>query len=427
MAVRLNTNTGCYYPGIFKLHIDTYDTIPAIKDMKEEMFNVFLHEYVHYIQAVTTTSGFYNLYCMSEYMHSVINRIYKIPQKEFQIPFEITDNNDKVQTNIEILNASYGDGADKPIDSIHEISIEEKTIDIDEIKGVREIVIASEMGEKRIFGTLAIMESMAYLMEKMCGTQTSSPDFPYDIAKRVAAMFSPEFATNTVNVIALCDMSLMCSNPGGMFISFLHALKDETVYVQKPEDIVDWFYALQFQSYDGKPTTLMEYFREISTVTLSSLLSYIKVPELEEDIIQYFSTMFANVWNLRSDDPYFIIRLAQGGHALCNRDFLKIVKNIGFPLVENDNHENFLLPSPLGNAQLLTFFGAVGEVYKTFSEGQEQCGMLEWCKISPDSSYNTRCQSAPWMKHNEDKLCPYAMLWKHWNLADHTPVYETDY
>ncbi len=32
----------------------------------------------------------------------------------------------------------------------------------------------------------------------------------------------------------------------------------------------------------------------------------------------------------------------------------------------------------------------------------------------------------PWSRASDNKLCPYAMLWRHWNLSGYTPCKRTE-
>jgi hypothetical protein len=47
--------------------------------------------------------------------------------------------------------------------------------------------------------------------------------------------------------------------------------------------------------------------------------------------------------------------------------------------------------------------------------------MFDWCNKSPDLTPNELCKKSPWKKCEEKKLCPFALVWKHWNLAGRIP------
>ena len=416
----LNTNTGCYFPGFFVLKLDTDTPIPPVNKMDKNTLDVFFHEYVHYLQDVATPIGYHNLYTINEYLRSVLNRIYKIPEKKFQIPYIIEDNSDNVLANIKLQSVVNGDASS--VERFEIKYIETETCSIYQIPSVKKIIITSKTGEKRAFGAVAIKESMAYLLEETCGRQIKSPEYPYDIARTVARRYSPEIANDSVKLIALCDMSLMCSNPTSVFIGFLDMVKKKKIKISKAEDIVDWFYTQEYQSWDLKPVHFLDYFNELHKVSLNSITSYIKGIELGKDIEQYFTNIFNKVLDLRKNHKYFIIQLAREGNCISNKTFHMLVATLGFPILKNNREEHFLLPSTLGDASFLQYFSALAEIIRLFSEGQDSCGMYKWCKQSPDSTYDYYCTYAPWRKVKDTKLCPYAFLWRHWALAPYTPV-----
>lgn len=418
--ISLNTNTGSYIPGFFVLKLDTKNQIPPVKEMDKNTLDVFFHEYVHYLQDVTTAIGYQNLYTINEYVRSVINRIYKIPEKKFQIPFIIGDNSDNVLANISLQRVVNGDA-----DSVSNFEIkhiETGVCSIYQIPEVKRITITSRTGEKRIFGAIAIKESMAYLLEETCGNRIKSPDYPYDIARIIARRYSHEIASDPVKLIALCDMSLMCSNPASVFVSFLDLTKKRRIKISKAEDIVDWFYSQEYQSWDQNPKSLLDHFKVLHKVSLDSITSYIKGIELGKEIERYFTDIYNKTLSLREKDKYFVIRLAREGDCIDNKTFSMLVAILGFPILKNSNDEHFLFPSTLGDASFLQYFSALAEIIGLFSKGIDNCGMYKWCKQSPDSTSDYYCTYAPWRKVKDVKLCPYAFLWRHWGLSSYTPI-----
>lgn len=69
------------------------------------------------------------------------------------------------------------------------------------------------------------------------------------------------------------------------------------------------------------------------------------------------------------------------------------------------------------------YLRSIREINLLFEKGQIECSMLQWCQNSPESTPNEKCKKEPWEKSKEQNLCPYAMLWKHWNLSNKKPRY----
>ena len=68
------------------------------------------------------------------------------------------------------------------------------------------------------------------------------------------------------------------------------------------------------------------------------------------------------------------------------------------------------------------YFKAFSQIEQLFSLGLKECSLYEWCCKSPQSTPSELCLSAPWKKVQEKRMCPYALLWKHWNLSKYDVV-----
>lgn len=158
--MKLNTILGSYLPGFFRLKLETHEDIPSINEMSEEIFDIFLHEYCHYLQDVTTTAGLFNLYCISEYLHSVINRIYQTSSPEFEIPFDLTGDRDNVTENFKILKLTNGLSTN-PINYSEAQSFKVVKISLSEestphISNISQVSLIDSTGQSRIFGAMTI-------------------------------------------------------------------------------------------------------------------------------------------------------------------------------------------------------------------------------------------------------------------------------
>lgn len=315
-------------------------------------------------------------------------------------------------------------GDNKELDklALKDVSIKNNRT-IYQITKFREALITCDDGTKLKFGTIAIMESMAYLLEQTCTDYLQSPDYPYNSAKKVAELFVPAIANDSVSLIALCDMALLCSNPGPIFVTFLQIVRDGKINVTKPEDIVDWFYNERYTSIiEDKEVTLVDNFKVLHNIAFSSLKDYVKGMALGNDINHYFHNLAESTLHLREKDKYFMINLARGGACLQNKTFLQLISNIGIPLLKNLKDEYYLFNNALGNVEILQYFSAIAEISKLFLNGQDSCSMKKWCKNSPESTPDFNCDIAPWKKVSDEKLCPYAFFWRHWNLEEYTPI-----
>ena len=88
-------SAGEYYPAFFemKLKIDEMIDLNTCSDMD---FALFFHEYIHFLQDVTTSYGLTRCYSYGEYIQSVVNDIRNKPKGIIKVPYLYDDNRDNI-------------------------------------------------------------------------------------------------------------------------------------------------------------------------------------------------------------------------------------------------------------------------------------------------------------------------------------------
>ena len=130
---------------------------------------------------------------------------------------------------------------------------------------------------------------------------------------------------------------------------------------------------------------------------------------------------FAVYW--RAQDRYFLLKMASHNDLASNGCWGFAVHEVGSPLMVNnkDNHYKIVQHgSKLGMD--VEYFSAIRQIESLFEEGKTVCEMYDWCLNSLGATPNDHCKTTPWKKCTEEKLCPYALLWRHWNLKDREPT-----
>ena len=87
----LSTTLGYYTPAFFHINISKNH---SFEKFSNEDFSVFLHEYIHFIQDVTTIYGLNNMYVQSEYIRYATHKVYKSNNRKFNIPIIPNANNE---------------------------------------------------------------------------------------------------------------------------------------------------------------------------------------------------------------------------------------------------------------------------------------------------------------------------------------------
>lgn len=131
-------------------------------------------------------------------------------------------------------------------------------------------------------------------------------------------------------------------------------------------------------------------------------------------------TMLAGI-EMRTQHPYFFLDMARSKRNKDNKVLQYIAKNIGSPQMINELGKRFQLATdrPICRFEYLE---AVREIEHLFEFGERKCSLRPWCRMSPDGApVDDRCYNAPWKRCNDEQLCPYGLLWRHWKLSGYEP------
>lgn len=430
MSRKLHKILGYYVPAFFEMHVDTDADDLTINKLNHFEMTVLFHEYIHFLQDFATYYGLNRIYVYSEYMHSVINRIYRnSSDNKISVPIKIEDNADNVLLNQQIQKFTSGDDGGEygilnfTISDIIEDS--DPLIDNPYMTSIPNVIVSSSEGDVVIFGATAITESMAYIMERLCSPAAfkKSPSFPYGAAEMVADYYVPHFSDNPFMVLALCDMSQMSSNPGACFVRVMKGIQSGQLSFNSPEEIYDHFYDQISMTMEGEQSTLLLGFQRLSNVVKQQLKNYLRNMSILDTYYEWIDRLFNFAWEWRKNDRYFLLKMARHHELSTNRAFEFCIYNVGTPLMSN-NKGNYFKTPPNGMKvdTDVEYFKAFSQIEQLFSLGLKECSLYEWCCKSPQSTPSELCLSAPWKKVQEKRMCPYALLWKHWNLSKYDVV-----
>lgn len=419
-----STELGYYIPSFFEMHVNTDCDDLTINKLPLKDMTVLFHEYIHFLQDFTTYYGLNAIYTYSEYLHSVVNRIYCLKSAEFSVPFTINDNIDNVLLNKQILSFTQGDTEVSSIYCINELE-ECKDVLLPNVF-MKEIpnVVLNINGDVRVFGAIAIMESMAYLMERLCSATgyEKSPDFPYRSAEMVADYYVKDFSKAPLMLLALCDMSLQSSNPGACFVRVMKGIRDGNVSFTRPEDIYDHFYNQVSMTAYGAGSSLLAQFKKLLAVVQYNMKSYLRVMPILKEYYEWIDNLVRFAVNWREQDRYFLLKMARQSDLVNNYYWSLAIQKAGSPLMINNKGARFKFVQHNSTMGMdVEYFQAIRQIEVLFEKGKTDCELFEWCKKSPLATPNSLCKSAPWKKCTEEMLCPYALLWKHWNLINREP------
>ena len=412
---------GYYKTSFFEMNCPVPKSDEPIQSLSDDKLSTFFHEYIHYIQDFTTMYGLHRLYVASEYIHYAANVIYKGP-KRFNVPIEPIDDDSNVYKNSYIAKLVYGD-YNNTIDSFTIKNIYTDNNIVDDKHNIKGVIVKTNEGDKITFGSYAISESMAYLMEQLCCKDSGNvPDFPYKTAEKIAEHCSPDFASNKLNVLALCDASLLVFNPPIQFVSFLEKVRDGKLTIKEPRDVYRYFYGMQFEGENNITMSLIQSLTCLKDMVVKDLKSYFANSKSYNDFKEFVEDLFAGGLEQRAKHCSFILQMAEGGCIRQNKAISTFIESFGSPLMSNNEMLYYSLKTNNFNMENMALFKVIYQIYRLWKKGERNCEMKEWCETSR-FKVDARCSTAPWLRCNDEgPLCPYASLWKSWNLCGFEPI-----
>lgn len=429
---KLEQTLGFYTPAFFKIYIETVNPIDP-KQLSEKEQATFIHEYTHFIQDFTTLYGLSNIYNIFDTLRLFVNQIYNT--RKIQLPLVCL--HPTLSLNSEIRSRSWGSHLSyNAIMSVKNVQIEKTPFpshvvnEHPQLANFRRVVMEIKTHNQCVkieFGSLAIMESMAHLMEKFLTPKyvTQSPDYPYNIAQKLVSYICPQLSDDEI-IFALCDIALQTSMPGVAFLEMLQIIHNK----KTPEPIynADDVYACfneQFNTWHNAT--------EIANVVYQAKehLSTLVQGPIGFQYQKWVDNIINKAIELRTRRPAFLLDIIRGGNIQHNTVFWNFVNEIGTPLLTNSVGVMTKIPmSGIGFSPInvdVEFFQAIDYIFSLFSQGRIECPLQNWCEAS-GISIDANCIINP-PAHSDltkyTRFCPVGALWHQWNLgkyAIHAPI-----
>jgi hypothetical protein len=222
----MSGRTNKYETTFFHIYLECESPIThtGLKEIDKRDLASFIHEYVHYIQQITTPyglnySGFfiYRLFLFREFIddHQTISPPIPLDDdiqsvKEFES--ELSDKNGSkffLEGNIGAIDIALSD--------IEQARTSNKAVNI----GVYDFENQRVFEKGFQFGYTCVMEGMAHLVQSLVNPDLYHSDIPYKAVQLICDEIRPDLKNNIKLLIAICYTALFFDNPGPAFIEIL--------------------------------------------------------------------------------------------------------------------------------------------------------------------------------------------------------------
>jgi hypothetical protein len=426
---------GYYEPGFMHLRVNTdYDIRDLNKIFKDEKYkkeaSTFLHEYIHFLQDITTTTGLTLGDFYVDFIKDFNWKIRRDKNNGFNVPVSI-DNEFNSQTKIKLREIYKGESKEVSYvkyERYEKVSTEIKDKDNNIIKPERYKVhyLDTQRREQNsfYFGYACLKEQIAHSIQNKYLENNGHPDIPYQIAEQIIKTEYPDFGSNYKFIVALCDSSLMSFHPAQMFFNTIEKMKEKAF---KPKNCAEIYeFAFKDLTFNGEMGnfTVETLFNRTSNNTYTQYFDALNTP-IFQDILEWLKFVLEEAQKIRINNPDFITKLLDEDGNLSSV-FYDVFSKLGTPFFTNNKHiGGYVPPRNLSNVNDRPFQTLVFKEVLSVYFGKKECSMIDFCKLSPEKEMvNTNCRTAPWEKVNEKDLCPFAQLWKTWGLKDKKPVHK---
>ena len=397
---------GEYYPGSFILGIDKrfFDGMKYSDFTNEEMATL-AHEYIHYLQDISTSNGL----LLFQHRAKLLQLNIALSQKETKVilPFDLEYcgvQNAYAQS--QLLAFFEGGSLDKKIHHIDKIVVEEEEL-INEIlenesdyKGRKKAQVNIYYDNRDIptmLGSRYIIESMAYLIERHCfGAAERENEFPYNACEMVCREIYAKLLEHPECLVLLCELSLMSEDCGGYFYQLLVHLKATDIDFSDVNDLKQYL-----SNTMDKHILMMETAKKALPEHIDFMFPQ-KVPYMLP-INLYVSTIFDAGFSWRRGNKYFISDIFNVKNPV---EQLKYWISI-FPtpmFIDNLSREFY------GEFDSLSMMPVPLSILDYFKNPSKGCPLIDYCKYSGLGNVNKeQCLHRPWEQCQKKELCPLAL------------------
>ena len=455
-------SSGNYSPSFFTIRIpneENYDNLLQGERLSDAAEAYFLHEYIHFLQDLTTVPGLSNIGIVVDYMKWATHQGKKGKLKVPCVPscsdgYNLLNNALIGKARIGQGSLKDGDGNGVIVSRINSISQNEQSFRIENrcFNHLNSIVLLQDSTGREwqyILGEHAISESMAYLIERLIYPEALSKgsDTPYNIVEYICNKELPGFSDDKIRLIALCDACLIFSFPGNIFKLAIDILKQIDYTRLSPEDVFDLLIhdsiLLNKEGINDSQSSIFDHLEQYSFLAAEQLKGYFTTGTYNKE--RDFSVLLLlDALELRKQLPHFFIDVARGGQIRDNNTLKTIMGELGCPVILNQTDSLFTIIGQISN--LLSegdgldpsCFWVINQFYKILkkgclTQGTFKCEMIDWCR----SSFNIHhvadltedgdsCIYSPWLRTTKEECqqCAFGRFWATWGLSGIAPVTE---
>ena len=403
------TIRGFYRPHFFSLFVNG-EFNEDLSEISKTDLGTFVHEYIHYLQNLTTIFGLRNSMFYFTYLYEVKKHI--VEHDEIEIPIKVdfseTIKNGQIRFNLcngstKIFSPEY--------DNVKIYTSTEKENDITVDIIVLELYHKGEKIDELIIGNNYVKESMARLYQQLFDDEVDHPTFPYKSAEILCEVLNPDLLKDKKKLIAVCLLSLNSQNSGYTLYDLLIRTRSD-----KELNAIDLYkkYLIEFSVLNGNEKITIKDFLLQSLDKFEEVLSSSIVAE-----IIHFSLLIENIKQSAEKNILPLIDIL-----FADLDSIEKLKGVidfyGIPHIRTISGYIFFPLNQEKNEPAMEYIELIGQqiVFERIFElgvDKKMCSLYPQCEYSVDDIIDENCFDKQWER---TKSCPFKIISDSWKLKE---------
>lgn len=402
---------GEYRTSFFQIYLNG-DFNTDLSLMRQRDLGTFVHEYIHYLQNITTPFGL----MYSEYWHSIfLNvKVHIINSKSIilpiQLPFNDVYSRSKTRFNL-------GLGSSDKYNTINRsnIKISPSVVQIGTQRAPKNEIQIEVFGyglKTITLGAFHIKEGMARLYQSFFDStvKANGGDVPYNFVEIIANKLYPEIGKDTKMLICICFASLFSQYPGDSFLDLLGYANDHPGI--SGLGILEYINSQKWIIEKGESYYNSEYMK-FSISRFKKKLSSNLVAEMDT-----LDTVLNRVEALSTKNYYPLLEAMYYKDFPSPEIFSEIVGVYGYPYIQANN--GYFFPQTTKGESDESMDKSSDDILELIAQNailttlcwRKPCPLQYMCM--ENDWVNDCCDKSPWL-HSE---CPYTLASKYLDLKN---------
>lgn len=404
---------GAYYPGVFiiKLKKKLHENI-QYDDFDDEDWQTFVHEYVHFLQDISTGHGYLYFFFKSQLLNLAMYYINHKSSVDIDLPIHTEDTGIENASGKEMLLDFYeGDSHLFRFHHINCITLENDQVSTELIFGQSNLkpvlqsvnIYYDDRGDPYQFGNECVIESMAYLIEHhLFGAEEQVNQFPYNTCEVICRELCPGLLEKPERIVMITEIALMYEDCGKAFYSIVHHCAKNDIWNLMDDDFKDFCIRSTMTTFGVFDTAYRKALKGID-VLFPQKFPYTTTTNMQLKVFLECGH------NYRQNNKLFISDAFKRSDP--KEYFKHLINQFDIPMLIDGNGDHYgkegVQNIPIADAFLSLLTEPSGE----------GCSLQSFCMESKLECFDKNiCTFSPWRHSEGNELCPIAVYFKGYGL-----------